>query len=135
MNVKPLLLPLHRKMIWSISLMVAMLLSTLYCCLAGSVYCVTPTQVTNTSCSHCPRSSTHCATLSEYAREAELSFTFNTTMVFLPGDHTLDVNITVANIGRLSMCGESSSGYAARVVCNGEVGPFFNFYLLWQETW
>jgi len=72
-----------------------------------------------------PCSSTHCATLSEYAREAELSFTFNTTMVFLPGDHTLDVNITVANIGRLSMCGESSSGYAARVVCNGEVGLSF----------
>ena len=35
--------------------------------------------------------------------------------------HTLDMNITVANISRLSMCGESSSGYVATVVCIGSV--------------
>ena len=46
-------------------------------------------------------------------------------MVFLPGDHTLDMSITVANISRLTMCGESSSGYIATVVCNGSVGLRF----------
>ena len=46
-------------------------------------------------------------------------------MVFLPGDHTLDMNITVANISSLTMCGESSSGYVATVVCNGSVGLSF----------
>ena len=46
-------------------------------------------------------------------------------MVFLPGDHTLDMNITVANISSLTMCGESSSGYVATVVCNGPVGLSF----------
>ena len=46
-------------------------------------------------------------------------------MVFLPGDHTLDMNITVANISRLTMCGESSSGYVPTVVCNGPVGLSF----------
>ena len=46
-------------------------------------------------------------------------------MVFLPGDHTLDMSITVANISRLTMCGESSSGYVATVVCNGSVGLSF----------
>ena len=46
-------------------------------------------------------------------------------MVFLPGDHTLDMNITVANISSLTMCGESSSGYIATVVCNGSVGLSF----------
>ena len=46
-------------------------------------------------------------------------------MVFLPGDHALNVNITVANVARLTMHGESSSGNRARVVCNGSVGLRF----------
>jgi len=52
------------------------------------------------NCSSYPHNSTHCATLPEYAREAELYFTFNTTIVFLPGDHVLDTNITVANVAK-----------------------------------
>ena len=104
----------------------ALLLSTLSCCSAENVYCVTPAQPTTTSnsCSPCPHNS-KCATLSEYAQQAKLYFTSNTTMVFLPGDHTLDMNITVANISSLTMCGESSSGYVATVVCNGPVGLSF----------
>jgi len=43
----------------------------------------------------------------------------------MSGDHTLDVNVTVANISRLTMCGESSSDYVATVVCNGSVGLSF----------
>ena len=46
-------------------------------------------------------------------------------MVFLPGDHTLDTNITVVNVSTLTMRGESSSGDRATVVCSGPVG--FNF--------
>ena len=46
-------------------------------------------------------------------------------MVFLPGDHVLDTNLTVANISSLAMHGESSSGSAATVICNASVG--FNF--------
>ena len=46
-------------------------------------------------------------------------------MVFLPGDHALDTNITVANIARLTMHGESSSGSRATVVCSGSVGLSF----------
>ena len=46
-------------------------------------------------------------------------------MVFLPGDHTLDTNITVANVTRLTMRGESSSGKIATVVCSGSVGLSF----------
>ena len=87
----------------SIALVVALLINTLSYCSAENVYCVTPTA---TSCSSCPHNSTHCATLSEYAQEAELYFTSNTTMVFLPGNHVLDRNITVANVTRLTMHGE-----------------------------
>ena len=46
-------------------------------------------------------------------------------MVFLPGDHVLDMIITVANVTRLTMSGESSSGNRATVVCNGSVGFSF----------
>ena len=62
----------------------------------------------------------------QYAREAELYFTSNTTMVFLPGDHVLDTNITVANVSSLTMSGESSSGNdKATVVCSEPVGLRF----------
>ena len=67
----------------------ALLLGTSPCCSANNVYCVvTQTLPGNTSCSFCPDNSTHCATLYEYAQDAELYFTTNTTMIFLPGDHT-----------------------------------------------
>ena len=46
-------------------------------------------------------------------------------MVFLPGNHTLDTNITVANVARLTMHGESYSGKIATVVCGGLVGFSF----------
>ena len=103
----------------------ALLLSTLSCCSAENVYCVRPTQPTATSCSSCPHNSAHCATLSEYAQQAKSYFTSDSTMVFLPGDHTLDMNITVANIPRLTMRGESSSGYTVTVACSGSVGLSF----------
>ena len=45
-------------------------------------------------------------------------------MLFLPGDHVLDVNITVANVSRLTMRGESSSD-STTVVCNRSVGFSF----------
>ena len=46
-------------------------------------------------------------------------------MVFLPGDHALNRNITVSNVTRLTMHGESSSGNRATVVCSGSVGLRF----------
>ena len=105
-----------------IAIVAALLISTLAYCSAEKVYCVTPTA---TSCSSCPHNSTNCTTLSEYAQEAELYLTSNTAMVFLPGDHVLNMNITIANVTRLTMCGESSSGNRAIVVCSGPVGLSF----------
>ena len=46
-------------------------------------------------------------------------------MVFLPGNHVLDRSITVANVARLTMRGESSSDKIATVVRNGSVGFTF----------
>ena len=108
-----------------IILVAALLFITLSYCSAEGVYCVTPTQPTVTSHSSCPPNSSHNATLSEYAQEAELYFTSNTTMVFLPGDHTLDMNIAVANVTRLTMHGVSSSDNIETIVRNGSVGFSF----------
>ena len=46
-------------------------------------------------------------------------------MVFLPGEHNLDTNITVANVASLTMRGKFSSGNIAIVVRNGSVGFSF----------
>ena len=107
---------------YSIVIMTALLTSALSHPSTENVYCVTPTA---SSCSSCPHNSTNCTTLSEYAQEAELYFTSNTTMVFLPGDHALDANITVVNMTRLIMRGDTSSGNMSTIVCNGLVGLSF----------
>ena len=103
-------------------LVAALFINAVLHCSAENVYCVTPTA---TSCLSCPPTSTNCTTLSEYAQEAELYFTSNTTMVFLPGDHTLDTNITVANVASLTMHGETSSDNTATIICSGSVGLSF----------
>ena len=103
----------HMMAQFTLVLVAALLINTLSYCSADNVYCVTPTA---TSCSSCPHNSANCTTLSEYSEEAELYFTSNTTLVFLPGDHVLDRNITVVNVTRLTMRGESSSGNRATVV-------------------
>ena len=100
-----------------VALVVALLINTLSYCSAENVYYVTPT---GTSCSSCPHN-IHCATLSEYAQEVETYFTTATTIMFLPGDHVLDRNITVANVFRLTMHG----GNVATVVCSESVGFSF----------
>ena len=129
-------------MVWSqpfIVLVAALFISTPSYCSAENVYCVTPNA---TSCSSCPHNSTNCTTLSEYAQEAELYFTSNTTMVFLPGNHTLNVNITVANVSRLTMRREPTQGDRATIVCKvswsqlheygGIQNVFLSFYILQQ---
>ena len=88
-------------------------------CSGENVYCVTPTAM---SCSSCPQNYSYSATLSEYAQQAELYFTSNTTMVFLSGGHILDTDITVTSVARLTM---SSWGSAAQVVCSGSIGLSF----------
>ena len=108
---------------WTLlTLLVATLLINTLSCSTGNVYCVTPTP---SSCSSCPHNSAHCTTLSEYAQEVKLYFTSNATMKFLPGDHTLNVNITVSDLTRLSMHGESSPRRRATVICNVSVGLSF----------
>ena len=97
---------------------VVIVINTLTYCSAESVYCVTPTTASRSRCPHI----TYCATLSHYAQEAQLYFTSDATIVFLPGNHTLDRDITVANVANLTIRGQSP---IARVICNGPVGFHF----------
>ena len=53
-------------------------------------------------------------------------------MIFLPGDHTLDTDITVADVARMTMHEVSSLGNIATVVCNGPVNLL---YLCKYDAW
>ena len=52
-------------------------------------------------------------------------FTSNVTIVFLPGVHVLDANITATNVTSLALRGEFSSANIATIVCRGSVGLSF----------
>ena len=70
-----------------------------------------------------------CLTLNEYAENADGYFTSDTTLRFLPGNHTLDVGgfVEVRNVHNLSLIGEDSdrSGFiglpepVSRIICSG----------------
>ena len=81
---------------------------------------VRPTS-TNTSCPTHP-----CHTLSEYAQDPGQYFNdSNLTLQLLPGNHTLDVNLTIASIHQLQILGNTSAMVPTRVVCNFNVGLAF----------
>ena len=72
----------------------------------------------------CP---THpCHTLSEYAHDIGQYFNeSNLTLQLLPGNHTLDVNLTIASIHQLEILDNTSAMVPTRVVCNSNVGLAF----------
>ena len=82
---------------------------------------VRPTS-TNTSCPTHP-----CQTLSEYVQDPDQYFNdSNLTLQFLPGNHTLDVNLTITNIHQLEIHG---AVLPTRIVCDSHVGfTFSNIY-------
>lgn len=60
----------------------------------------------------------HCHTLFEYAQDHLKYFNgLNTTLLFLPADHNLDMNITITSIQQLNILGNSSALMPTRVVC------------------
>ena len=87
---------------------------------AESTYHIKPTPDTP-----CPAEP--CLTLSEYAQSPFL--TSNTTLIFLPGSHSLDRDIAVTNVTRFVMVGDSASSpqITSRIVCDGShLLTFFN---------
>ena len=64
---------------------------------------VRPTQI---SPPLCPLGE-QCLTLNEYASNSSQHFLSNTTLIFLQGDHHLDVNVQLENLQNISLLGES----------------------------
>ena len=103
---------------WQIPLLILMLLTS---CSAQSTYYVTPTP--DTPCPEEP-----CHTLSEYvAGQYFKNLPMNTTMEFLPGNHTLEQTISVINLPHLALCGASASlpEVTSRIQCTWPAGFIF----------
>ena len=103
---------------WQKLLLLLMLLTS---CSAQSTYYVTPTP--DTPCPGEP-----CHTLSEYvAGQYFNNLPVNTTMEFLPGNHTLEQTISVTNLIWLTLHGDSSSlpEVTSRIECTWPAGFVF----------
>ena len=102
-----------------------LLVTALTFCTTQNTYYVKPTPDT-------PCDEDTCHTLSEYVSEAEHYFTSNTTMVFLSGEHALQENVTVSNIGKLAFIGKSSSFPTdmSRIICIDATVTFKNVLML-----
>ena len=97
---------------WQKFLLLLMLLAS---CSGQSTYYVTPTTDTP-----CPGDPEPCHTLSEYvAGQYFDNLPVNTTMEFLPGNHTLEQTISLTNLTWLTLHGDSSSlpEITARIAC------------------
>ena len=78
----------------------------------------------NTSCLAHP-----CQTLSEYAEDVEQYFNqsdSNLTLQFMPGDHSLNVDLIITSIHRLEILGNSSAVVPTRVRCSSYAGFAFS---------
>ena len=73
---------------------------------------------TNTSCHTHP-----CHTLLEYVKQYFNDP--NLTQQFLPGNHTLDVNIAITNIHQLELLGNFSAVVSTMIICSSKVGFSF----------
>ena len=83
---------------------------------SGEILHVRPIS-TNISCATHP-----CHTLSEYAHLGHYFHDSNLTMHFLPGNHTLNVNLTITSTHHLVVLGGSSAVVATRIVCSSNMG-------------
>jgi len=93
------------------------LLFLLTTCSGNTTYYLKPTS--DTQCPAHP-----CLTLSEYAQQPYPYGTSNTTLLLLPGDHTLTVNFTVENITDFEIRAHFSPNvrrHAVMIVCQGLV--------------
>ena len=108
----------HQGMLTLALTMVILAFPSLIC---GDILHVRPTS-TNTSCPTYP-----CGhTLSEYAQRPARYFNHSyLTLEFLPGNHTLDVNLTIRYIHQLELLGSTGAVAQTRVVCTSTVGLTF----------
>ena len=87
----------------------------------GVIVHVRPT-IPSTSCPMHP-----CYTLTEYAQHAGQLLNHHLVLQFLPGNHTLNVNLTITSIFQLEILGNGSAVEPIRVACNSNVAFTFRY--------
>ena len=85
----------------------------------ATVYYVIPTAK-----SPCPEK--NCFTLDEIIAQANQYITLNTSLVFLPGNHTVESRLSVRNIFSLTMIGSPSNSTKTNLICSKPAS--FAFY-------
>ena len=76
----------------------------------ATTYYIAPT--VDTPCTEQP-----CLTLSECVQQADQYFTSNMTLVFLPGNHTLENGLLIANISSLTLIGSPTIQGTSNIIC------------------
>ena len=114
----------HRRMSFQVLLLLLLFIYPL--CSAQNTYYVTPTA--DTLCPGEP-----CFSLSEYITDLEQSgqtFTSGLTLIFLPGNHTIEINVPIVELPSLSLLGDSSSlpELTSIVICTQPIS--FTFFRL-----
>ena len=71
--------------------------------------------ITPSSSTPCPAK--FCLTLSQFARNSSIWLSLNTSMIFLPGNHTLNSDLYISNINQLSMCSNSTNKATPAIIC------------------
>ena len=104
------------------AIILLLLVTALPFCTTQNTYYVKPTP--DTPCHEDP-----CHTLSEYVSESGQYFTSNTTIIFLPGEHVLQQNVAVTNVGRLAFIGYCPAD-VSRIICSDTTLTFTNICLL-----
>ena len=86
---------------------------------AAKTYYVIPT-----SSSPCPKGGLPCFTLSQYASKTNAYFASNTSLVLLPGNHSLDSKLWINSISYLKFATKNTSMYTA-VFCYQSVSGLY----------
>ena len=89
---------------------------------SGHMYCVFAQNETQS----CPPQCEVCHTLGYYSKHVDQYFSSNTTILFLPGIHTLENNTTtlINDVNQLELMGNSSGDVGSTIQCEG-AGSFF----------
>ena len=89
---------------------------------SGHIYCVFVQNETQS----CPPQCKVCHTLDYYSKHVDQYFSSNTTILFLPGIHTLENNTTtlINDVNQLELMGNSSGDVGSTIQCEG-AGSFF----------
>lgn len=75
----------------------------------------------------CPEEGVPCLTLSQYAAKPNSYFASNTTLIILPGNHSLDSELRITNITCLNLFANTASVSDTTITCSQSSGFTFKY--------